>query len=153
MNLKRFLAVVKARNIEFFRDKSSLGWSLAFPILLLVGMSFVFSGDGKAAYKIGVMNLTTVESEFIETRFISFVDYQDIELAKTKLSQHSLDMVIDFSAQQYWVNQQAPNGYLAEKIFLASHQNFEQLTTEGKKIRYVDWLRPHPINKLAHRFG
>ena len=142
MNLKRFLAVVKARNIEFFRDKSSLGWSLAFPILLLVGMSFVFSGDGKAAYKIGVINLSTVESEFLATRFISFVDYQDVELAKTKLSQHSLDMVIDFPAKQYWVNQQAPNGYLAEKIFLASHQDFEQLTTEGKKIRYVDWVLP-----------
>lgn len=142
MNFKRFLAVVKARNIEFFRDKSSLGWSLAFPILLLVGMSFVFSGDGKAAYKIGVLNLSAVESEFLETRFISFVDYHDVELAKTKLSQHSLDMVIDFPAKQYWVNQQSPNGYLAEKIFLASHQDFEQLTAEGKKIRYVDWVLP-----------
>jgi ABC-type multidrug transport system permease subunit len=142
MNFKRFLAVVKARNIEFFRDKSSLGWSLAFPILLLVGMSFVFSGDGKAAYKIGVINLASAQSSFLDTRFISFVDYQDAELAKKKLSQHSLDMVINFSAKQYWVNQQAPNGYLAEKIFLASHQDFEPLSTEGKKIRYVDWVLP-----------
>ncbi|MDO6446364.1 ABC transporter permease [Colwellia sp. 1_MG-2023] len=142
MNFKRFLAVVKARNIEFFRDKSSLGWSLAFPILLLVGMSFVFSGDGKAAYKVGVMNLSTAQSTFLDTKFISFVDYQDKALAKTKLSQHSLDMLIDFPAKQYWVNQQSPNGYLVEKIFLASHQDFQQLTTEGKKIRYVDWVLP-----------
>ncbi|GAA6206073.1 MULTISPECIES: ABC transporter permease [Thalassotalea] len=142
MNFKRFLAVVKARNIEFFRDKSSLGWSLAFPILLLVGMSFVFSGDGKAAYKVGVMNLSSAQSSFLDTKFISFVDYQDKALAKTKLSQHSLDMLIDFSTQQYWVNQQSPNGYLVEKIFLATHQNFQQLTSEGKKIRYVDWVLP-----------
>jgi ABC-2 type transport system permease protein len=46
MNFKRFFAVVKARNIEFFRDRSSLGWNLFFPILMLAGLSFVFSGDG-----------------------------------------------------------------------------------------------------------
>ncbi|MCO4799293.1 MAG: ABC transporter permease [Colwelliaceae bacterium] len=142
MNLKRFLAVVKARNIEFFRDKSSLGWSLAFPILLLVGMSFVFSGEGKAAYKIGILNLSQVQSTFLDTKFIDFIDYQDSELAKRKLSQHSLDMFIDFTEKRYWVNKESPNGYLAEKIFLATHQNFEQLTTEGKKIRYVDWVLP-----------
>lgn len=81
MNFKRFLAVVKARNIEFFRDKSSLGWSLIFPMILLVGMSFVFSGDGKSAYKVGVLDLTHTTSTFIETKFVDFVDYQDIELA------------------------------------------------------------------------
>ncbi len=142
MNLKRFLAVVKARNIEFIRDRSSLGWSLAFPILLLVGMSFVFSGDGKSAYKVGVMNLSQVESVFLETKYIDFIDYQKVELAQKKLSQHNLDILVDFKAKQYWVNQESPNGYLVEKIFLASHQNFEQLTTSGEKIRYVDWVLP-----------
>jgi len=142
MNLKRFLAVVKARNIEFLRDKSSLAWSLIFPILLLIGMSVIFSGDGKSAYKIGVIKLASVESSFVETKFVSFIDYQNIDLAKTKLSQHSLDIVIDFSLKQYWVNQDSPNGYLIEKIFLASHQDFKQLSTQGKKIRYVDWVLP-----------
>lgn len=142
MNLKRFSAVVKARNIEFFRDKSSLGWSLAFPVLLLVVLSFVFSGDGKAAYKVGVMNLAQVDSAFIKTQHIDFIDYNDAEQAKTKLSQHSIDMLIDFERRQYWVNQDSPNGYLVEKIFQSSHQDFEQLSTQGQKIRYVDWVLP-----------
>jgi len=142
MNIKRFLAVVKARNIEFFRDKSSLGWSLIFPILLLVGMSFVFSGDGKAAYKVGVINLSEAESIFLKTKYIGFVDYRDVERAKIKLSQHNLDMLVDFSAKKYWINQNAPSGYLVEKIFLASHQNFEKLNTQGEEIRYVDWVLP-----------
>lgn len=142
MNFKRFTAVVKARNIEFFRDKSSLGWSLAFPVLLLVVLSFVFSGDGKAAYKIGVLNLTQVDSSFIKTKHIDFIDYSDIELAKTKLSQHSIDMLIDFEQRQYWVNQDSPNGYLVEKIFQSNYQDFEQLSTQGRKIRYVDWVLP-----------
>ena len=42
MNFSRFFAVFKARNIEFFRDRSSLGWNLIFPVLMLVGLSFVF---------------------------------------------------------------------------------------------------------------
>lgn len=53
MNFKRFFAVFKARNIEFFRDKASLGWNILFPVLLLVGFSFVFSGDNKGVYKVG----------------------------------------------------------------------------------------------------
>ncbi len=142
MNFKRFLAVVKARNIEFFRDKSSLGWSLAFPILLLVAMSFVFSGDGKSVYKIGVMNLEQSESVFLQTKYIDFVNYQDVDKAKVKLSQHNLDMLIDFAKQRYWVNKDAPNGYLVEKLFLSSHQDFDQLNIEGQRIRYVDWVLP-----------
>ena len=70
MNFKRFFAVIKARNIEFFRDRSSLGWNLLFPILILVGLSFIFSGDGKAVYKVGVLNTESVQSTFMETRYV-----------------------------------------------------------------------------------
>jgi ABC-type multidrug transport system permease subunit len=155
MNLTRFLAVVKARNIEFFRDKSSLGWNLAFPILLLVGLSFIFSGDGRAAYKVGVINLAQVNSEqaelgktvkansvFLETKYIEFIDYTQVELAKTKLSQHSIDLIVNFSEKTYWVNQDSPKSYLVEKIFLAQHHDFNQQQAQGKKIRYVDWVLP-----------
>lgn len=142
MNIKRFLAVVKARNIEFFRDKSSLGWSLFFPVILLVVLSFVFSGDGKAAYKVGVLNLDKQQHTFLETKFIDFVNYNDMQLATLKLSQHHIDMLIDVENKQYWVNQDSPNGYLVEKVFLSSEVTFNQLNTQGKKIRYVDWVLP-----------
>jgi len=142
MNVKRFLAVVKARNLEFFRDKSSLGWNLIFPILMLVGLSFVFSGEGRSAYKVGVIDLPSVQSSFIETRYIDFIDYKDQEKAKIKLEQHSIDLIIDFKKQYYWVNEGSPNSYLVEKILLGQQANFERLQTHGKKIRYVDWVLP-----------
>jgi len=142
MNIKRFSAVVKARNIEFFRDKSSLGWNLFFPILMLVGLSFVFSGDGRSAYKVGVIDLTSVKSSFIETRFIDFVDYQDLNKAKRKLEQHSIDFIVDFTKQHYWVNEGSPNSYLVEKIFIGQHPTFARSQTHGKEIRYVDWVLP-----------
>ena len=142
MNFARFFAVVKARNIEFFRDRSSLGWNLFFPILMLVGLSFVFSGDGRAVYKVGVINLAKSQSSFLATKHISFIDYQDVALAKVKLEQHSIDLLVDFNQQQYWVNQGAPNSYLVEKIFLHDHADYQRTETQGKKIRYIDWVLP-----------
>lgn len=142
MNLLRFLAVVKARNIEFVRDKSSLGWSIAFPVILLVVLSFAFSGEGKSAYKVGVIDLEHASSEFVETKFIDFIDYQDQAKGEQKLAQHSIDLLIDFKQEKYWVNSDSPNGYFVEKLLLATHSEFEKLTASGKKIRYVDWVLP-----------
>ncbi|MBA6232452.1 MULTISPECIES: ABC transporter permease [unclassified Colwellia] len=142
MNLKRFFAVVKARNIEFFRDRSSLGWNLLFPILMLAGLSFVFSGDGKAVYKVGVVNIGSVQSTFMETRYVDFIDYQDKVLATQKLEQHAIDFLVDFNEKNYWVSQGSPNSYLVEKIFIGQHNDFQRLETYGKKIRYVDWVLP-----------
>jgi len=142
MNFKRFFAVVKARNIEFFRDRSTLGWNFIFPLLLLVGFSLVFSGDGKSSYKVGVIESTEGSSAFLETKFIEFIDYQEIDKAKLKLDQHAIDLVIDYPSAQYWVNENSPNSYLVEKIFLASNDEFERNITTGKAIRYVDWVLP-----------
>ena len=142
MNFKRFFAVIKARNIEFFRDRSSLGWNLLFPILILVGLSFIFSGDGKAVYKVGVLNTESVQSTFMETRYVEFIDYEDRTLATLKLEQHAIDFIVDFSEGTYWVNQGSPNSYLIEKIFIGQHTDFKRLETTGKKIRYVDWILP-----------
>ena len=142
INLKRFFAVVKARNIEFFRDKSSLSWNLFFPILLLVGFSVVFSGEGKPAYQVGVLNLSKVQSSFIETRYIDFIDYQTSAEAKPKLAQHKIDLLVDFDQQHYWLNDSSSKSYLVEKMFLAEHKHFKREVTQGKPIRYVDWVLP-----------
>jgi len=142
MNFKRFFAVVKARNLEFFRDRASLGWNIIFPVLMLVGLSFVFSGDGRALYKIGVIDLSNSQSTFLSTKHIDFVDYKKLGVAKTKLEQHAIDFIIDFNQQKYWVNDGSPNSYLVEKIFNSEQLNFERLTTHGKAIRYVDWVLP-----------
>ena len=145
-NIRRFFAVFKARNIEFFRDRSSLGWNLFFPILLLVGFSFIFSGNGRAVYKVGVMNSPQISAPqkptFLTTRYIDFINYSSINKAQLKLSQHSIDLLIDFSKATYWVNENSPKSYLVEKIFLADEKNFVRKTNTGKAIRYIDWVLP-----------
>jgi len=142
INFKRFFAVFKARNIEFFRDKASLGWNILFPVLLLIGFSFVFSGDNKAVYKIGVINETEQTHPFLSTKFVDFVNYSSLEIAKDKLSRHSIDLVINFSEKQYWVNELSPKSYLIERIFLAEENQFKKHQVSGEPIRYVDWVLP-----------
>lgn len=148
MNIKRFFAVFKARNIEFFRDKSSLGWNLFFPVLLLVGFSFIFSGDGRSAYKVGWVSQadssqgTSDKNTFKNTRFIDFIDYDDLEVAKGKLSRHTIDLIIAEHSKTYWVNDESSKSYLAEKVFSNQLSGYSRLQTSGKKIRYVDWVLP-----------
>jgi len=148
MNIKRFFAVFKARNIEFVRDKSSLGWNFFFPVLLLVGFSFIFSGDGRSAYKVGWVEETkivqgdTLQNPFEDTRFIDFISYKDIDIAKGKLSRHTIDLVIAEQSKRYWVNDESAKSYLVEKIFSNELEGYTRLQTTGKKIRYVDWVLP-----------
>jgi ABC-type multidrug transport system permease subunit len=147
MNLKRFFAVLKARNIEFFRDKSSLAWNLFFPVLLLVGFSIIFSGETKPEYKIGVYDnqqrtMSEHQIEFEQVKFIEFINYDNLGQAKLKLARHSLDILIDFNKQQYWVNEESPKSYLIEQIFLSQQRSFERLQSNGEAIRYVDWVLP-----------
>jgi len=148
MNIKRFYAVFKARNIEFFRDKSSLGWNLFFPVLLLVGFSFIFSGDGRPAYKVGIVDLTATtqamgeKEHFSNIRFIDFIHYDNVEVAKSKLSRHTIDMVIEPKTRLFWVNEESAKSYLVEKIFSTQLNGYDRLQTSGKKIRYIDWVLP-----------
>jgi len=119
-----------------------LGWNVIFPVLMLAGLSFVFSGGGRGIYKVGVINLSSANTNFTQTKYIDFVDYSTITLASNKLEQHAIDLLIDFETQKYWVNEGSPNSYLMEKIFKSEHTSFQRLTTHGKPIRYIDWVLP-----------
>lgn len=142
---KRFYAILKARNLEYFRDKASLSWSLLFPVLLLVGFAVVFSGDGKSLYKVGMLNAPDSETLFMQTKYVEFVEYKNTEMALGKLRQHKLDLLMDFRLQLYWLNDTSPNGYIVEKLLLSQQEqndHWKKQTVTGKQIRYLDWVLP-----------
>ncbi|WP_371378137.1 ABC transporter permease [Thalassotalea aquiviva] len=140
--ISRFLAVVKARNIEFFRDKSSLAWNIVFPVILLAIFSLVFSGDGRSVYKVGVVNHTSIKHNFEQTKYIDFVSYTQVNDAMLKLEHHQIDMIVDHDSRQYWVNEKSANSYLIEKIFLSWQDGYGRQITTGRAIRYIDWVLP-----------
>ncbi len=146
--MKKFLAVLHARNMEFLRDRSALVWNLAMPFMLVFGLAFTFSSDNKDLYKIGLVGgieqLTQTAPQLPATHHIQFIPYIDLEVAINKVKHHQMDMLIDVSAApKYWVNTSSPNGYLLERILWGvGADKFERQVVEGAEIRYVDWFLP-----------
>lgn len=144
--MKRFLAVLSARNKEFIRDRSSLVWNLLFPILVIGGFAFAFSGSGQEQYKIGIIGDEShfASTPLAQTRYINFVYFSDLESARVKVERHQIDLLLNLQLNQYWINSTSPKGYLAEKILLgtSTSNTYQKQTVTGREIRYVDWLIP-----------
>ncbi len=55
MTSRHFAALVKARTMEFVRDRGTLFWNFFFPVLLILGFAFAFSGNNGKVFKIGAV--------------------------------------------------------------------------------------------------
>ncbi|MDX1655473.1 MAG: ABC transporter permease [Candidatus Competibacteraceae bacterium] len=143
MSLQRFLAVLLNRNREFMRDRSSLAWNLLFPIMVVLGFAFAFSGGPLDLYKVGVHGGPAPKEGFFTTDYIDFIPVSDLESATVKVARHQLDMVVDLDSGRYWINDSAPNGYILERVLAGSGgENFAREAVSGQMIRYVDWVLP-----------
>lgn len=141
--MQRFLAVFRARNREFLRDHASLTWNLLFPVLIVTGFAFAFSGETPALYKVGVHHQIHDDLVFFKTAYIQFIPIETLEAAITKVERHQLDMVVDPVLQRYWINTNSPRGYILERVLQGSDAaNFRKNTVTGEEVRYVDWLVP-----------
>ena len=146
--IRRTLAVLHARNLEFLRDRSSLGWNILLPVMLVFGLAFVFSGPDKPLYRVGVLTggipLEETEHPFLDTRYVGFFDAGAEDDAIWKIEHHRMDMLLDLrDPARYWINEDSPQGYIVEKLLLQSDRGgFAKATVTGLRIRYVDWLLP-----------
>ncbi len=147
---RRIYAVFVARNREFMRDRASLSWNLILPVALVFGLSFAFDGQ-RDEYTVGIVQeaaeIDSSQHPFLETKYVRFVPYDDIDEAMRKVERHQLDLLIDFGPPaRYWVNPTAPKGYFIEFALLqsssdgASTAKREQI--EGEPVRYADWVLP-----------
>jgi ABC-2 type transport system permease protein len=151
MNFRRLLAVWHARNLEFLRDRSTLIFNFLFPLALVVAFAVIFGGQPRALFKVDVVAppdaaLDARLHPFLGTRYVDFVrvDAADVEAAIRKVERHQVDLLVDLRAQpRYWINEDSPKGYLAEKLLLetANGRALRQPVT-GAAVRYVDWLLP-----------
>jgi ABC-2 type transport system permease protein len=148
--IRRFLAVLRARNLEFLRDRSALGWNIALPVFIVLGMWLLFSGGEKPLFKVAVFSgnapLTSLHSEFLETHFIQFYSVPVIQTAIRKVQHDQSDMLLDLhnpGHPRYWVNESSPKGYILEKILIGNKDmHYSHESVSGRAIRYVDWLVP-----------
>jgi ABC-2 type transport system permease protein len=154
---QRFLAIVNARNREFLRDRAALSWNILFPILIIAGFAFAFSGGERTLYKIGIYNPDKLpyktHSPFFSLRYSQFISTPDLNAAINKVQRHQLDILFDIGNRRYWINEDSANGYILESLLLptsniplkSNEQNqltFEKQSVTGDQIRYIDWLIP-----------
>lgn len=144
MIMQRFLAVFHTRNKEFIRDRSTLAWNIIFPVFIVMGFAFAFSGDNLDLYKVGLYGRKDPSLQaFLNTDYIQFIPTPDLEAAITKVQRHQLDMLIDPTGHHYWINKTSPRGYILERILWGTHADrFSKQIVSGREIRYVDWLIP-----------
>jgi ABC-2 type transport system permease protein len=160
--MKKFWAVFKARNMEFFRDKSTLIFNLALPIVLVFGFAFAFPAGGGATFKVATVGSppaagSAADIPFLHYEHITFVSYADLATPLERLAHHQVDMVLDFSKDDYYVNETSANGYALERMLgpvnggaantvgAAPRPAFAKKTVSGSAIRYVDWFIPGVI--------
>ena len=159
MRFKRLWAILKARNLEFFRDRSAFGWNFIFPFLLVAGFGIIFGGETYTEYKVGVfpaeserVSLATLElpERFKEMRHLKFIGFPDAAQGMAKLKHHRIDFLLKSgqSPHQYWVSDASPKGYVVEQMFKASlippesTPDAVKKEIKGSAIRYIDWLFP-----------
>jgi ABC-type multidrug transport system permease subunit len=143
MSIRRFFAALQARNLEFLRDRTALGWNLIMPVLIVMGFAFAFTTGQEELYKVGLYGETDKEAtiqEFLQTRYIEFIPVNDLENSVDKVDRHQIDLLLDLTTQRYWVNSTSPKGYLLEKVL--HPYSFERVAVAGSEIRYVDWVVP-----------
>ena len=145
--IQRILAILHARNLEFLRDRATLGWNVAMPLLLVAGMAAIFSGGDRSQYKVAVVQseaqVDTSAHPFLETRYFDFIPMER-DQAVERVANHQLDLALDLGAGTYWINPESPGGYFAERLLEASSEDSAWLRqpASGDPISYVDWLIP-----------
>ncbi|NVJ51994.1 MAG: ABC transporter permease [Gammaproteobacteria bacterium] len=141
-NFKRFSAIFKSRNLEFWRDRSALSWNLIFPLLLIIGMAVVFDRGQPVELKVGLLNTEQAPAFTSTIKYTEFVHYNSFEAAMSKVTHHQIDMLIDVENQEYYVNSESSKGYLAKSVLSSAIKQYQEQAVEGKAVRYVDWVVP-----------
>lgn len=150
---RRILAILVARNREFYRDRAGLGWNIFMPILMVLAFAFIFRGDPEGLFKVGVYrdaaDSTDAPSPFLATRHITFIPVMERATGVLKVERHQLDLLLDLSGSRgYWVNLNSPRGYLAERLLLEAYagpsqgQAPQRRTVTGEALSYADWVLP-----------
>jgi hypothetical protein len=153
--LKKFIALVVARSKEYYRDRTMLVWTFAFPFVVLLGFAYGYAGKSDPVLKVGFYPSRAAFSEslkdFLSISQIQFIDYSDEGLALGRVRRHQLDLLIQHSPAPggsqvvYTLNPETDRASLAERLLKSSAppgQVLERQALTGKKIRYVDWLVP-----------
>ncbi len=146
--MKNFLALLVARNKEYYRDKGALAWSFIFPIFIIMAFTFAFSDNQPTIFKIGVLQPTDVNTtadklpKVLQADYIQQLPFDDLDKALSRIKHHQIDLLFDIQKKQYWINKRSSAGQALEVLLSTDSRQYHKQVIEGKEIRYVDWAMP-----------
>jgi ABC-type multidrug transport system permease subunit len=145
--IARILAILKARNLEFVRDRASMVWAIVVPFVLVFGLGIIFSRGDSSQFTVAVLDdaaaVAAHAHPYYETRFIEFVPIENSVEAIKKVGRHQFDLLFEREpVARYWVNPESPTGYVAERLLLQADAAAVREVVTGDAVRYVDWLVP-----------
>lgn len=123
--MRKFLALFHARNMEFFRDRGTLIWNILFPVILVFGFAFAFSGDEDTLFSVGVIGTGEVPESFAEMPALEFIRYSESgnetrDAVINRLRQHQIDMVIDLESNEYYLNSESTAAPVLRRLFIST---------------------------------
>lgn len=143
--MKVFLALLRARNLEFFRDRAALSWSFLFPVLVIVGCAVAFSTPDATVFRVGLHGdvATLAEQPWLQPAFIDRSTVDDLTRGQEQIQHHQLDLLISTDGNRYWYNPDSPS---AQALFALVRGpltgSFSEQQLQGRPVRYVDWVMP-----------
>ncbi|WLD58744.1 ABC transporter permease [Salinispirillum sp. LH 10-3-1] len=145
MTWRRFWAVLRARNLEFFRDRGTLSWNIAFPVMLIAGFALIFGSGNNPVFKVGVVSELDAYISKPQVTTLPEVDvvlYRDLDAAVERLRRHHIHMVLDVDQRLYWINETSSDGAVLEQLLAYMDPEYRRRLIGGLDIRYVDWALP-----------
>jgi ABC-2 type transport system permease protein len=155
--MRKLVALVSARNKEFYRDRAALIWTLLFPFIVLAGFTYGYSGRQEPLLKVSVFPPAAMIQPVIrmlqETPGVEMKPAEFEGAVLKKLEHYETDLVISSTEGGrrliYSLNQDSDKGRLSERVFLAAvdrqplpRPGVEAKVVSGKRLRYSDWLLP-----------
>ncbi len=154
--MKKLLALITARNLEFYRDRAALAWTLLFPFIVLLGFAYGYSGKTEPLLSVRASGKTAAANPALASlRETPGLDFAVVEeaIADRKLSRYETDLSVavsdDGNRLSYATNADSERGKLAESLLRQAaarmpepRPSLEMRAVTGHKIRYADWLLP-----------
>jgi ABC-2 type transport system permease protein len=155
----QLLALIGARNKEFYRDRAALIWTFLFPFIVLAGFTFGSSGKQQPLLRVRVAPARALDGPALaglrDAPCVEVLGTDDAAGALAKLGRHQVDLVVEAAGEgrlAFSVSPDSDKGRLAERLLrdaVASRSPppaLESRPVPGRPIRYADWLLPGLIS-------
>src|SRR5262249_20981907 len=138
---RKIWAVFVARNKEFYRDKGVMAWNFLFPVLVVVGFAYAFSGRPQDLYKVAVFQPSgaAAPEDFFPVKYTQFIRVRAWGPEVEKVRRHKIDLLLALAEKngepsRYWINTTSPKGYFLERVLKGSvsePRNFQRQEVTG----------------------